>query len=67
MSRGWVLGVVGNDAASSAQSKRTGGSETVCLGSSRGEQEYTDGNMAIDGERGVSSGVDGVLSGAAGV
>ena len=66
MSRGRV-GAVGNDAASSAQSKCAGGDKTVSFGSSRGEQGCTGGNGAVNGEQGVSTVVDGVVSDAAGV
>ena len=52
---------------SSAQSKCAGGDETVCFGSSRVEQGCTGGNGAIDGERGVSRVVNGVVIDAAGV
>ena len=66
MSHGRV-GAVGNNAASSAQSKCAGGDKTVCFGSSRGEQGCTGGNGAVDSERGVSTVVDSVVSDAAGV
>ena len=60
------MGAVGNDAASSAQSKCAGGDKTVSFGSSRGEQGCTGGNGAVDGEQGVSTVVDGVVSDVAG-
>jgi hypothetical protein len=49
---------VGNDAASSAQSKCAGGGETARLGLSRVEQGCAGGNGGIDGEQGVSMVVD---------
>ena len=64
-SRGWVLGTVGNDAASSAQSKCVGGGETARFGGVWGEQGCTGGIGAIDDERGVSTGAGGVISDAA--
>jgi hypothetical protein len=67
MSRGRVFGTVGNDAASSAQSKRAEGDETARLGSSWGELGCTCGDGGIGSERGVSTGVNGVVGGVAGV
>jgi hypothetical protein len=67
MSRGRVLGAVGNDAASSAQSKCAGGGESARLGSGRGEQGCTGGNGGVDGERGLSAVIDNVVNEAAGV
>jgi hypothetical protein len=61
-----VLGAVGNDAESSAQSKRAGGGETARLGSSGGAQGCTGGG-GMGGEWGVSAVVDGVVNDAAGV
>ena len=52
---------MGNDAASSAQSKRAGGGETARLGSSRGEHGCTGVDGGVDGERGVSTNIDGVV------
>ena len=66
-SRGCVLGAVGNDAASSAQSKRAGGGKTACLGLSRGEQGCIGGNVGVGSEQGASKGVDGIVNDAAGV
>lgn len=62
-----MLGTVGNSVASSAQLKCVGGGETARLGSSRGELGCTSGNEGVDGERGVSTGVDGVVGDTAGV
>ena len=67
MSRGWVLGAVGNDAALSAQSKCMGGGETARLGSSRGEQGCAGGNGGAGGAWGLSAVVDSVVNDASGV
>ena len=48
--------------ASSAQSKRVGGTEMARSGSSWGKLGCTVGNRGIDGGRGVSAGVDSVIS-----
>jgi hypothetical protein len=61
MSRGRV-GAVGNDAASSAQSKRAGGGETACLGPGWGELGHVGSEQGAGDEWGVSTGVDGVVS-----
>ena len=58
---GWV-GAVGSDAASSAQSKCVRGGETARFGGVWGEQGCTSGTGAIDGERGISVGVDSVIN-----
>jgi hypothetical protein len=66
-SRGCRLGAVGNVAASSAQSKRVGGGETACLGSSWGELGQTGGERGTRVGQGVFTCVDGVVGGADGV
>jgi hypothetical protein len=67
MSHGRVLGAVGNDAVSSAQSKCAGGGKSARLGSGRGEQGCMGGNGGVDGEQGLSAVVDEVVNEAAGV
>jgi hypothetical protein len=67
MSRSEVLGAVGNDAASSAQSKRAGGGKTARLSSGRGELGRAGVDGVVDGEQGVSTGVDGIVGDLAGV
>jgi hypothetical protein len=61
MSRGRVLGAVGNVAASSAQSKHAGGGRTARLGSSMVEQGCTGGDGGVGSGRKVSTGVDGLV------
>jgi hypothetical protein len=58
---------VGNVVASLAQSKCVGGGKTACLGSSWGELGCTGGDGGIDSERGVSTGLDGIVGDMAGV
>jgi hypothetical protein len=64
MSRGRVLGAVGNDTASSAQSKHVGGGEMACLGSSWGELGQMGGERGTRGGQGVFTCIDGIISGA---
>ena len=66
-SRDWVLWPVGNDAASSAQSKRAEGGRKGCLQPRWGERGCAGGNGGTDGGRGVSRGVDSVVSDAVGL
>jgi hypothetical protein len=67
MSRGRVLGAVGNDAASSAQLKCAGGGETACLWSSWVELGCMGGDGGVDSGRGASTGFDGVIGDMAGL
>jgi hypothetical protein len=67
MSCGKVLGAVGNDAASLAQSKHAGGGKTARLRSGWGELGCAGVDGVVDGEQGVSTGVDGVVGDLAGV
>jgi hypothetical protein len=67
MSRSEVLGAVGNDAASSAQSKHAGGGKTAHLRSGRGELGCAGVDGVVDSEQGVSTGVDSVVGDLAGV
>ena len=57
-----MLGTVGNDAASSAQSKCVGGGETARFGGVWGEQGCPGRIGAIDGERGVLTGAGSIVS-----
>ena len=61
---GWGMG---RDSASSAQSKRAGGGETARLGSSWGKLGCTGVDGGVDGEWGMLTIVDSVVSDAAGV
>jgi hypothetical protein len=58
---------MGRDSASSAQSKRGGGGKTARLRSSWGVLGHTSGGGGLDGERGVSTVVDGINNDRAGV
>ena len=60
------MGAVGNDAPSSAQSKHAVGGETARLRSSWGELGCTRGDGGVGSGQGVLTGVDGVVSDAAG-
>jgi hypothetical protein len=61
MSRGRVLGAMGNDAASSAQSKCAGRGKAAHLGSSRVEQGCVGGDGGVDSGRGVSTGLNSIV------
>jgi hypothetical protein len=61
-----VVGATGNDAASSAQSKRTGGGETARLESNWGELGQVADERNAGDERGASTGGDVVVSDMAG-
>jgi hypothetical protein len=67
MSRGYELGVIGIDAASSAQSKRPGVGKTARLWSSWGELGQMGGERDAGDERWASAGADGVVGDAGGV
>jgi hypothetical protein len=67
MSRGRVLGAVGNDAALSAQLKCAGGGETACLRLSWVELGCTGGDGGVDSGQGASTGFDGVVGDVAGL
>jgi hypothetical protein len=67
MSHGRVLGAVGNDTASSAQSKHAGGGKMAHLGSSMVEQGCTGRDGGVGSGRKVSTGVDGLVGDLAGV
>jgi hypothetical protein len=62
-----MLGAVGNDMASSAQSKCGGGGKTARLRLSWVGLGCTGGDGGVDSERGVSTGLDGVVGDMAGV
>ena len=61
------MGAVGNDAESSAQSKRARGGETARFGGVWGEKGCTSGTGAIDSEQEMLVGVDSVINDVAGV
>jgi hypothetical protein len=61
MSRGRVLGAVGNVAASLAQSKRVGRGEMACLWSCWVKLGCVGGDGGVDSGRGGLMGVDGLV------